>query len=581
MVAAGLGLSLLALTGCEFDSYMDPSVTGRWENTPTTVPILERLSSIEGPVGPAAVETTGVRPEDLIPEVETYRLGPGDSLEVRIQDLFRPDTDEAFPRPVDSRGYIDIPRIGRLFVDGLTEEDVQALVAQTLIDKGLFTREPIVSVAVTVPRRSTYNILGGVNSPGLYPIPRPDYRLLEALTSAGRFSENVQSVYVIRYIPLTEKVLRGAGPRAPQPAPAAPANPVAPAKPPENVIDLIDELSKPKEVKPTGPVGNPGVLPGAVAGGGGGASRQPANPPAKEPPIDLPGEERRPAPVPVDPNAKPAAPASTPMPAESPATPAADAPAPAAAPVEPDEKFWVFRDGKWMQVTRIRSSRPSSTPMAGGPRPAPAPGVPAGDPTPVPGMPPPPGGGPVVAVPAPQPGKDPFQPPTVPGAEKLVTQRVIEVPMAPLLAGSAQFNIVIRPGDVIRVPSAPEGIVYVMGEVNRPGTYSLPANGRLTIERAIASAGGLSNIAIPERMDLTRMVAPDRQATVRLDYRAISERTMPDIFLKPDDVINVGTNFWAFPLAVVRQGFRFSYGFGFILDRNFDDGVFGPRRISR
>jgi polysaccharide export outer membrane protein len=169
----------------------------------------------------------------------------------------------------------------------------------------------------------------------------------------------------------------------------------------------------------------------------------------------------------------------------------------------------------------------------------------------------------------------------VPGAEKLVTQRVIEVPMAPLLAGSAQFNIVVRPGDVIRVPSAPEGIVYVMGEVNRPGTYSLPSNGRLTIERAIASAGGLSNIAIPERMDLTRMVAPDRQATIRLNYRAIAERTMPDIFLKPDDVINVGTNFWAFPLAVIRQGFRFSYGFGFVLDRNFDEEVFGPRQGTR
>ena len=36
-----------------------------------------------------------------------------------------------------------------------------------------------------------------------------------------------------------------------------------------------------------------------------------------------------------------------------------------------------------------------------------------------------------------------------------------------------------------------------------------------------------------------------------------------------------GTNFWATPLAVIRNGFRASYGFGFILDRNFQGDVFG------
>jgi len=575
LTIAGLAVSVAGLTGCEADSYMDPSVTGRWENTPTTVPILERLSAIEGPIGPAAVETTSVRPEDLIPEVETYRLGPGDALEVRIQDLFRPDVEEAFPRPVDPRGYIDIPRVGRLFVDGLTEEDVQSLVAQTLLDKGLFSKDPVVSVAVTAPRRSTYNILGGVGDPGLYPIPRPDYRLLEALTAAGRFSENAQSVYVIRYIPLTEKVLRGSGPKAPSTTPAGPGTPGAtpapsqPSKPPESVIDLIDELSKPKDTKPAGPAGSPGIMPGMMASSRVGMEQPPAKDPGKEPPVDLPGDAAKPAAVPPDPQAKPAEPAPVD------AAPAEAAPAPAPAPIPPEEKFWVFRDGKWMQVTRVRPAGPGAAVAMPSPSRPTAPG-PGGEAMPVPGMPPP--EGPVTTRPPAKP--DPLQPPSVPGAEKLVTQRVIEVPLAPLLAGSAQFNVVIRPGDVIRVPTPPEGIIYVTGEVNRPGTFTLPANGKLTIERAIASAGGLSNLAIPERIDLTRMVAPDRQATIRLNYRAIAERTMPDIFLKPDDVINVGTNFWAFPLAVIRQGFRMSYGFGFVLDRNFDENVYGPRRSN-
>ncbi len=232
---------------------------------------------------------------------------------------------------------------------------------------------------------------------------------------------------------------------------------------------------------------------------------------------------------------------------------------------ETTEKFWVFRDGKWIQATKVR--RTGETPSTQPTRPAQPQYTPAGTPLIIP----------EVTPDKPVPADIIKAAPSVPGAEKLVTQRVVEVPLAPLLAGSAQFNIIIRPGDVIRIPSPPEGIVYVQGEVNRPGVYNLPANGRLSLQRVMVAAGGLSNLAIPERVDLTRMVGTDRQATIRLNLRAIEEGTMPDIFLKSDDVVNVGTNFWAFPLAVIRAGFRASYGFGFVLDRNFDEDVFGPR----
>ncbi|MEL6795665.1 MAG: hypothetical protein AAFO89_02470, partial [Planctomycetota bacterium] len=105
---------------------------------------------------------------------------------------------------------------------------------------------------------------------------------------------------------------------------------------------------------------------------------------------------------------------------------------------------------------------------------------------------------------------------------------------------------------------------------------------QLTLSRLITSAGGLGGIAIPERVDLTRMIGTDRQATIRLDLRKIAEGTHPDIFLKPNDHINIGTNFWAFPLAVVRGGLRVSYGFGLLADRNFGNDIFGapPRNIG-
>ncbi|MEM1422919.1 MAG: hypothetical protein AAGH64_02840, partial [Planctomycetota bacterium] len=146
----------------------------------------------------------------------------------------------------------------------------------------------------------------------------------------------------------------------------------------------------------------------------------------------------------------------------------------------------------------------------------------------------------------------------------------------PLLQGVARFNIVIRPGDIVHVPSPESGIVYAAGPgIARAGSYNIPANGRLTIMRLVASAGGLSAISVPERVDLTRMVGDDRQATIRLNARAIFEGTHPDVFLKPDDMINFGTDFWSTPYAIIRGGFRFTYGFGFLLDRNFGNDVFG------
>jgi hypothetical protein len=159
--------------------------------------------------------------------------------------------------------------------------------------------------------------------------------------------------------------------------------------------------------------------------------------------------------------------------------------------------------------------------------------------------------------------------------DSMVTQRVIRVPLKPLLAGKQSVNIVIRPGDVIRVPGLESGNVYMGGTIARPGSFQLPANGRLTLMRAVFSAGGLAETSIPERVDLTRMVGRDRQATIRLNLREIAKGTQPDIYLKADDQINFGTNFWALPLALVRNGFRASYGFGFLLDRNFGNDVFG------
>jgi polysaccharide export outer membrane protein len=167
------------------------------------------------------------------------------------------------------------------------------------------------------------------------------------------------------------------------------------------------------------------------------------------------------------------------------------------------------------------------------------------------------------------------------GASPMVLERVIEVDYQKLQRGDSSLNIVIRPNDRIYVEGPEQGVVYIDGEVTRPGVYQLPFNGRLTLSRLITSAGGLGAIAIPERVDLTRVVGGDRQATIRVDLAAIRNGTEPDLYLHADDHVIIGTSFLATPLAVIRNGFRATYGFGFLLDRNFGNDVFGAPPVNQ
>ena len=179
---------------------------------------------------------------------------------------------------------------------------------------------------------------------------------------------------------------------------------------------------------------------------------------------------------------------------------------------------------------------------------------------------------------------DETQAPTGPvalGAPPMYVERVIKIPAERLTRGESKYNIIVRPNDRIYIEPPIQGYVYIDGQIARPGVYGLPAVGELTLDRLVAAAGGLNTIAIPERVDLIRRVGESREAAIRLNLGAIRHRTEPDVLLKPDDHIIIGTSWVATPLAVLRNGFRATYGFGFLLDRNFGNDVFGPPPTNR
>jgi polysaccharide export outer membrane protein len=140
-----------------------------------------------------------------------------------------------------------------------------------------------------------------------------------------------------------------------------------------------------------------------------------------------------------------------------------------------------------------------------------------------------------------------------PGAPPMYVERIIKIPADRLARGESKYNIVVRPNDRIYMEPPAQGFVYVDGQINRPGVYGLPAVGELTLDRLVAAAGGVNTIAIPERVDLIRRVGENREAAIRLNLAAIRHRTEPDVLLKPDDHIIIGTSWVATPLAIIRN----------------------------
>lgn len=174
---------------------------------------------------------------------------------------------------------------------------------------------------------------------------------------------------------------------------------------------------------------------------------------------------------------------------------------------------------------------------------------------------------PVPALPATRPagsGSFEFNPP-----DDQASVRVIKIPYGALRAGDLNYNIAIRPRDIIVVQSLPVGEYYMGGHIARPGAFTLSGR-RITLKQAVISAGMFDELAIPQRTDIIRRLNPgDREVFVRVDLERIFAGETPDVFLRPNDQVLVGTNALAPFMAAVRGAFRITYGFGFLYDRNY------------
>jgi polysaccharide biosynthesis/export protein len=97
--------------------------------------------------------------------------------------------------------------------------------------------------------------------------------------------------------------------------------------------------------------------------------------------------------------------------------------------------------------------------------------------------------------------------------------------------------VMVNPGDIVMVPKAP--IIYIMGDVGRPGGYAMSSNeSHLTLLQAIARAGSTNKTSVPSKVRLIRNGGDGKkEIPIRLD--AMEKGKIPDIDLQANDIVFV------------------------------------------
>ena len=519
--AGACALAILSLTGCDFfktdeSRFISPEKVIKADKRPAMHPIVPSLGPSD-PTREVLPDATPPMPDDWTYTDQDYVIGPTDVLDVSILDLYAEGLETPLRREVSASGYIDLPQLPRrIKAAGCTGQGLKEAVTKAYI-KAQVLLQPSISITIAARRQNTYSVLGSVRGPGTFPVVKRNLRLLEALAQAGDVTQtNIRWIYVIRPAPAVLKSTEPTGGTTPKTVPK-PGGDQPPLKLPD-LPSLDGEGQPPKRTPPRQSHGE-------------GPGRRSAR-------TSLALAELH--------QAMPGSPSQA-TPAPSPEK-AATRPGPAA-PARRRVR-WVYTNGRWVRTTVVAAPpvRPPAPPApAGGPRDT------SHDLT------------------------DRFG---WARFDRSGLGRIIAINLDKLKSGDARMNIVIRDNDVIHVPPLRVGEFYVMGEVARPGVFSMTGR-RITVKQALAAAGNLGPLAWPENSVLIRRVGLNQEQTIPLNVEAICRGDEPDIYLKADDVLAIGTGVRAPFAAVLRNAFRMTYGFGFIYDRNFADPMIGSANSQR
>lgn len=100
-------------------------------------------------------------------------------------------------------------------------------------------------------------------------------------------------------------------------------------------------------------------------------------------------------------------------------------------------------------------------------------------------------------------------------------------------------NLLVQPHDVISVQTE-RHMIYVVGEVNKPGVIELVTQNTLSLVQTLATAGGLTRISSPRNAEIMRQDSTGIYKIVsKVDLKAVITGKQEDRLLSPGDILFV------------------------------------------
>jgi polysaccharide export outer membrane protein len=120
---------------------------------------------------------------------------------------------------------------------------------------------------------------------------------------------------------------------------------------------------------------------------------------------------------------------------------------------------------------------------------------------------------------------------------------VIDLDLQGLLKGRDQVsNLCLMDKDVVYIPTSED--FYIMGQVNKPGSYPL-TDKEITLIEAIGMAGGFTPIAARNRTRIIRVEeGVEKIIHVKVDAITNAGKKIQDVIIQPNDVIVVPESFF-------------------------------------
>ncbi|MCX6966274.1 MAG: polysaccharide export protein [Verrucomicrobia bacterium] len=114
-----------------------------------------------------------------------------------------------------------------------------------------------------------------------------------------------------------------------------------------------------------------------------------------------------------------------------------------------------------------------------------------------------------------------------------------------LLAQKLGADYLVDPQVMVGIAEFTKQHFTILGQVQKPGAYDLPIDGKLTILQAVGIAGGFTRIASPSRIVVKRITKEKKEQVIKINVTKLANKSSDEEFyVQEGDAITVPESYF-------------------------------------